>query len=119
MPSSPHPVIERGHNLPGVLAEATDVEDYLSTLAELEREYQWSSDGQHVGERAAYPWVDTGPCGEALGAIEQEREKRYQAFGVFAVPVGEWERRGEAVQALVGRRTEHRQPERPRKRAEK
>jgi len=93
-------------------------------------EYPWSSHGQHTGEVDSYPWLDVDPCFEALAVTEVERRVRYRDFVSSAIPTGEWSvirealQRGQLtghsrfvdeVEAIVGRRIEHRKQGRPRK----
>jgi putative transposase len=97
-------------------------------------EYHWSSYVQRAGEAALYPWLDTDPCFEALATTELERAARYREFVLSAIPAGEWDliqnavQRGQLtgqggfvdeVEAMIGRRIEHRKQGRPRKGSEK
>ena len=97
-------------------------------------EYRWSSYVQRAGEAAPYPWLDTDPCFEALAMTEPERAARYRDFVLSAIPAGEWDlirdaiQRGQLtgqsrfideVEAIVGRRIEHRKQGRPSKGSKK
>jgi putative transposase len=97
-------------------------------------DYPWSSYMQRIGKNQAFAWLDTDPCFESLGFTELERQQRYRDFVLSAIPDGEWELIREAIQrgqltgqarfidevkAIVGRRIEHREQGRPRKRADK
>lgn len=93
--------------------------------------YPWSSYRQRIGlgERG---WLDIDPCFEALGRTDATRRKRYADFVGCNIAEGEWDLIREAVQrgqltgsarfvdrveAIIGRRIEHRGPGRPRKNA--
>ena len=93
-------------------------------------EYQWSSYAQHVGETASYAWLDVDPCFEGLATTKPSRQTRYREFVFSAIPAGEWDLIREALQrgqltgqsrfvdeveAIVGRRIEHRRQGRPKK----
>ena len=97
-------------------------------------DYRWSSYGQRVGQSEQFPWLDTEPCFEGLGDATQVRASRYAEFVRSAIPPGEWEMirsalvRGQLtgseqivdeVEAIIGRRIEHRQQGRPRMESER
>ena len=92
--------------------------------------YPWSSYRRHAGMESEFGWLDTDPCYQALGSSESERAARYRDFVRSVVPAGEWElirdalQRGQLtgaerftseVEAIIGRRIEHRKRGRPRK----
>lgn len=97
-------------------------------------EYPWSTYHRHAGKRGEFPWVDIDPCYEAMGATEEQRSANYRDFVTSAIPRGEWDliresiQRGQLtgshrfvdqVEAIIGRRIEHRKQGRPRKDDEK
>jgi putative transposase len=96
--------------------------------------YSWSSYHRHAGYGGRFSWIDIDPCYEGLGATESERASAYRDFVYSAIPVGEWDLIREALQrgqltgsqrfvdqveAILGRRIEHRKQGRPRKDPEK
>lgn len=98
------------------------------------QDYQWSSFAHRVGESFEYPWLDTDPCFQSLGATDQNRKDRYREYVFSSRPAGEWKLIREAVQrgqltgntrfideveSIIGRRIEHRRQGRPSKRIEK
>ncbi len=97
-------------------------------------EYPWSSYQRHAGKSSQPPWVDIDPCYEGLGATEAQRALKYQDFVTGVIPPGEWDLLREAIQrgqltggqrfidqveAIIGRRNEHRKQGRPRNDVEK
>ena len=91
--------------------------------------YRWSSYRQHVGQENAFPWLDPAPVFNALGPTAERRAERYAEFVRSAIPEGEWLLIREALQrgqltgnarfvdeveAILGRRIEHRKRGRPR-----
>jgi putative transposase len=93
-------------------------------------EYPWSSYHRHAGNTEQFPWLDIDPCYEGLGAKEALRSAKYRDFVTSAIPHGELDliresiQRGQLtgsqrfvdqVEAIVGRRIEHRKQGRPRK----
>ena len=96
--------------------------------------YYWSSYRQHTGQTNKYAWLDHSSCFLALGPTLAESRKRYKEFVTSKIPQGEWEliretvQRGQLtgnsefvneVEAIIGRRIEHRKRGRPRKIEEK
>lgn len=92
-------------------------------------DYAWSSFRQRMG-RDAEDWIDRDSGYLALGDSETERRRRYRQFVQDAVPEGEWEfmrrvlQRGQLtgndrfvteIEAITGRRVEHRGRGRPRR----
>ncbi len=97
-------------------------------------EYPWSSYQRHAGKSSHPPWVDIDPCYAGLGATEAQRALKYQDFVTGVIPPGEWDLLREAIQrgqltggqrfidqveAIIGRRIEHRKQGRPRNDVEK
>ena len=97
-------------------------------------EYPWSSYHRHAGNSGQFPWVDIDPCYEGLDAKEELRSAKYRNFVTSIIPPGEWNliresiQRGQLtgsqrfvdqVEAIIGRRIEHRKQGRPRKNDEK
>lgn len=90
--------------------------------------YPWSSFPQRMGEDKD-DWIDRDPCYLALANSENARRLRYRRFLDEAIPAGEWDLLREALQrgqltgndrfvdeieAISGRRVEHRRRGRPR-----
>jgi putative transposase len=90
-------------------------------------QYRWSSCRYRLGQESC-EWLDHDPCYLALGTNENERRKRYRQYLQEAIPVGEWRlmrdavQRGqltgagrfvEKVEAILGKRIEHRSRGRP------
>ncbi len=97
-------------------------------------DHRWSSYAQRLGRSEEFVWLDTEPCFEGLGDTPEVRPTRYTDFVRSAIPPGEWEmnrsalQRGQLtgnerfvdeVEAIIGRRIEHRQQGRPRMESEK
>jgi putative transposase len=97
-------------------------------------EYRWSSYHRDAANSGKFPWVDIDPCYEGLGATEELRSTKYRGFVTSAIPHGEWDLIRESIQreqltgsqrfvdqveAIIGRRIEHRKQGRPRKDDEK
>lgn len=93
-------------------------------------EYPWSSCRSRIGHERT-EWLDDDPCHAVLGADSVERERRYREWLLAAVPPGEWDLIGKAVQRnqltggnrfmeevemKIGMRIEQRGPGRPKKR---
>lgn len=93
-------------------------------------EYPWSSYHRHTGNDKQCSWVDIDPCYEGLGATEELKSLNYRGFMAGAIPHGERDliresiHRGQLtgsqrfvdqVEAIIGRRIEHRKQGRPRK----
>lgn len=91
------------------------------------RDYPWSSFPQRMGD-SDEDWIDRDPCYLALGSSEKDRRRRYRRFLDEAIPAGEWDfmrknvQRGQLtgsgrfvddVEAITGRRLEHRGRGRP------
>lgn len=90
-------------------------------------EYRWSSCRYRLGHEPC-EWLDHDPCYLALGTNENERRERYRQYLQAAIPEGEWRlirdavQRGqltgtgrfvEKVEAILGKRIEHRSQGRP------
>ncbi len=112
-------------------ARYIDLNPVRARMVATPEEYQWSSCRYRLG-LASCEWLDEDPCLAGLGSTENERRARYQIFLSAAVPAGEWEVIGEAVQRgqltggksfvdkveeIFGRRIEHRPRGRPAKSA--
>ena len=97
-------------------------------------EYPWSSYQRHARKSGQFPWLDIDPCYEGLGTTGARRAVKYRDFVTRAIPPGEWALIREAIQrgqltgsqrfvdqveAIIGRRIEHRKQGRPRKDVEK
>lgn len=93
-------------------------------------DYPWSSCRARLGQ-APDEWLDRDPCYLALGATELQRREHYREFLRAAIPNGEWNLIRDAVQrgqltgrqrfideveAILGKRIEHRSRGRPAKR---
>jgi putative transposase len=103
-------------------------------MVSLPQDYRWSSFSHRVGENFEYPWLDIDPCFQALGTTDRKRKDRYREFVFSRRPTGEWNLIRDAVQrgqltgnnrfvdeveAIIGRRIEHRRQGRPKNCVEK
>lgn len=95
--------------------------------------YSWSSCAHHLG-LVRTPWLDDDPAYLALGDVCEARQERYRRFLFEAIPEDEWtlirtavqrgqltgtQRFVDEVEAILGRRIEHRPPGRPARRVGK
>ena len=135
IPSYPHHIVQRGHNKQAVFASNSDYMQYLETLAEFKfvygvKVYRWSSYRWRTGESTEFSWLDVDPCFESLGNTRSNKIRNYVEFVHSVIPEGEWElirtsvQRGQLtgnekfiteVDAILGRRIEHRKQGRPKK----
>lgn len=96
-------------------------------------EYRWSSYAARMGGEGN-DWLDIDPMYQALADEDASRRHKYQTFLNEAISPGEWElireavkrnqltgnsRFADAVEQIVGRRVERRDPGRPVKNVEK
>ncbi|MFC5694169.1 transposase [Pseudomonas sp. GCM10022186] len=61
-------------------------------------DYPWSSYALRMGDAPEQNWLDDDPCFQALGAIDDERRRRYAEFVRQAVPAEELSLIREAIQ---------------------
>lgn len=96
-------------------------------MADAPEAYRWSSAQHHLGIEHC-PWLDEDPCYLGLGGKAAVRQDRHREFLKAAIPEGEWalirsavqrgqltgrDRFVDEVEAILGRRIEHRSPGRP------
>lgn len=96
-------------------------------MVAMPEKYRWSSARHHLGVERS-DWLDEDPCYQALDKEAEQRRERYREFLSGAIPEGEWAliraavQRGQLtgkgrfvdqVEAILGRRIEHRPPGRP------